>query len=238
MGIIVIKAKRFWKTVSVAELENGFGILLDARNLMTPLKSKLIVPTKALAEQIAEEWRAVEGEINPELLPMTKRANSAIERVGTLREDVTSHLLDYVDSDLICYRAEEPKSLVHAQTAWDKWVEWAKGFDIDLIVTKGIMPVEQPASNRAAAEKWLSKWSDFEFTGVYDFITLNGSFILGMALAEKEFSTIDCFKLSIVDELFQESFWGIDEDALELREGKQKELEQSNRFFELTCLIE
>ena len=43
-------AKRFWKEASVVEAGTGFTVLLDGRNLRTPVKSELIVPTRAMAE--------------------------------------------------------------------------------------------------------------------------------------------------------------------------------------------
>lgn len=52
------KPRRFYKTVSVAEADGGFAILLDARTLKTPKAQKLILPTRAVADQIAEEWDA------------------------------------------------------------------------------------------------------------------------------------------------------------------------------------
>ncbi len=233
MGAYMINAKRFWVEVSVVTHDDGFCIKLDERDLLTPLKSKLIIPTRGLADEIASEWDAVKGEINPENLPMTKRANSAIERVGTQRAEITAHLLEYIDSDLLCYRAEGPDSLVKAQNAWDEWIAWAKDFDITLEKTHGIMPIAQPEGNKESAKIWLNQWDDFEFTSIYDFISLGGSFVLGMALSERKISTSDCFNLSIIDEVHQESIWGTDDEALALRENKQAELKASDKFFML-----
>ena len=47
--------KRFYDEVSAAEQDGGFAVLLDGRTVRTPLKLQLIVPTRALAEAIAEE---------------------------------------------------------------------------------------------------------------------------------------------------------------------------------------
>lgn len=232
MGTDLINAKRFWKDVKVVPEGDQFGIKLDTRDLLTPLKSKLVLPTRSLANEIAMEWSAVEGEINPEAMPMTKRVNSAIERVSSQRNEITAHLIEYVDSDLLCYRAEGPESLVAAQSAWDEWIAWAENYGITLKTTHGVMPIAQPENNSTAAKKWLSQWSDFEFTSIYDFITLSGSFVLGMALTEVKITPIDCFNLSILDELYQESVWGADEDALELRANKRVELQSSAHFFD------
>lgn len=215
--------------------DSGFEIQLDARSVMTPHKSKLAVPTIALAERIAEEWRAVEGVIKPANMPMTKRANSAIERIAHQRSEIEAHLCDYVMTDLICYRAASPKELVERQCVWDEWLVWAEKFGLKLHTTIGVMPISQDETNRMHAKAWLSQWNTFEFVGVYDFITLTGSFVLGMTIAEKILQPKQAFELSQIDEKYQESVWGIDEDALELALHKQGELVTSHRFFETVC---
>ena len=53
--------KRFWKNVTV----EGGAILLDGRPVKTPGRFDLVAPTSALTEAIADEWRAVDGKIDP-----------------------------------------------------------------------------------------------------------------------------------------------------------------------------
>ena len=45
--------KRFWSRVTVTETDTGFGILLDEKPVNTPSKTRLIVPTRGLADLIA-----------------------------------------------------------------------------------------------------------------------------------------------------------------------------------------
>ena len=58
--------KRFWKEVSVEPEGEGWTIRLDGRPIKTPARAALEVPSDALAEAIAEEWRAVGGKIDPD----------------------------------------------------------------------------------------------------------------------------------------------------------------------------
>ena len=57
----------------------------------------------------------------------TKLANTAIDRVGPLRQIIDAEILDYAASDLVCYRAAEPQALVlrHSES-WDPIVDWAR----------------------------------------------------------------------------------------------------------------
>ena len=61
--------KRFYSQVSVTP---DMGILLDARPVKTPAKVTLTLPNAALAEAVADEWRAQGDDINPFSMPLTK----------------------------------------------------------------------------------------------------------------------------------------------------------------------
>ena len=53
------EVKRFWSEVAVVEkAPAGYGVALDGRPVRTPARAELVVPTRALAEAIADEWRA------------------------------------------------------------------------------------------------------------------------------------------------------------------------------------
>ena len=100
--------KRFWKNVIVQPQPDGFSICLDQRTLSTPAKAKLLVPTRALADEIAAEWDAQVEKIDPGTMPFTRMANAAIDKVRKQKTEVSELLLEYGDSDLLCYRAEFP----------------------------------------------------------------------------------------------------------------------------------
>jgi len=48
--------KRFYEKVEVRSTREGFLITLDTKALLSPGKSILVLPTKALADAIADEW--------------------------------------------------------------------------------------------------------------------------------------------------------------------------------------
>ena len=104
--------KRFWKEVSVEPIDGGFIIALDGRRVKTPARAELVVPARALADAIAEEWRTVEGEIDPRAMPLTGLANAAIDRVSPDARAFAGGLARYAEADLACYRADWPPELV------------------------------------------------------------------------------------------------------------------------------
>ena len=77
--------KRFYKDVSVEKTPAGFRILLDGKPVKTPGRQDLLLPTRALADAIAGEWRGQGEEIEPAAMPMLRLANTALDGVATSR---------------------------------------------------------------------------------------------------------------------------------------------------------
>ncbi|MEI9929890.1 MAG: ATP12 family chaperone protein [Rhizomicrobium sp.] len=84
--------KRFYKSVSVGD---GNAVFLGGRTLRTPRGASLDLPARALAEAIAEEWRVQGDEIDPQAMPLTKLANTAVDGVGPRREEVTAEIAGF-----------------------------------------------------------------------------------------------------------------------------------------------
>ena len=84
--------KRFYKTAAVAPRDGGFAIQLDGRGIRTPGKRELTVPVEALAEAIADEWRAQGEHIDPATMPLTRIVNSAIDAVEERKREVADDI--------------------------------------------------------------------------------------------------------------------------------------------------
>lgn len=113
-------AKRFWQAAQAEPCDGGFTVRLDGRGVKTPAKAPLVVPTLAMAQAIAAEWDAQTGVVQPETMPVTRAANSAIDKIVPQRAEVVALLAAYGASDLLCYRAVGPEALAERQAAaWD-----------------------------------------------------------------------------------------------------------------------
>lgn len=206
--------KRFWSRAHVVPDGRQFSVLLDSRMLRTPAKAPLLLPTQALAEAVAGEWDAVETVVDPDALPLTRAANSAIDRVGPAHDAVVTSLTSYGESDLLCYRAEEPEALRTRQAAtWDPLLTWAATeLEAPLRITTGLMPHPQPSASLAALRKALASFDAFALTAVSDLVTISGSLVLGLAVARGRLDAAEAFEISRVDENWQNAQWGTDAD--------------------------
>ncbi|MCA1776002.1 MAG: ATPase [Loktanella sp.] len=229
------KAKRFWKKTAVTEDRDGFGIALDDRPVRTPNKNHLIVPTQSMAQAIAAEWDAQGEDIDPLSMPVTRGANSALEKVAPQRDAVVAGLAEYGDSDLLCYRAAGPAGLVARQReAWDPLLDWAaRELNAPLISAEGVMHVAQPPESLARLERRVADLSNFEIAGFHDLVALSGSLVMALAVIDAHLAPEVAWDISRIDEDWQIAQWGEDEEASVLTERKKEAFVAGSAFVSL-----
>lgn len=228
-------AKRFWTDVNVVAQEGGFAVQLDTRHVKTPAKAPLIVPSRDMGEAIAGEWRAVNEKIDPNLMPFTRSANAAIDKVATQFEEVATMLAAYGGSDLLCYRADSPATLVERQSkCWDPLLDWAhETFGGRLVSTQGVMPVTQDETAVNALTAPLFSASSFELAAFHDLIAMSGSLVLALAVTQRRLLAQDAWKLSRIDESWQAEQWGVDDDDAQVAEIKHIAFMHAARFYQM-----
>lgn len=224
--------KRFYKDVTVTE---DLGIALDGRPVKTPMKAPLRLPTRALADAVAAEWAEQGAEIKPATMTLTKLANTAIDRVGEHRAAIAQEVLDYANSDLVCYRTDRPPQLVAYQaTAWDPIVDWARtALDAPFEVTDGILHRPQPEAALAAFAAAVQPLSDFELAAFHSIMTLTGSALIAMMLARQATTPDAAWNAAHVDEDYQVEHWGEDAEAQARRAARHAEFMACCRFMGL-----
>lgn len=229
------RVKRFWSEVAASPVEGGLTITLDGRPVRTPAKAALILPTRALAEAIAAEWREVEEEVRPDEMPLCRAANSAIDKVAPAHGAVVAALAAYGESDLLCYRAEGPAGLIAAEAAaWDPWLTWAEtALDAPLTPGSGILPVAQPRSSIERLSARLVQMESFKLTAVHDLVTLSGSLVLGLAVADRALDAAEAWSASRVDEEYQAEQWGRDADAEAAADARRRAFLAAARLLDL-----
>ncbi len=214
--------KRFWTDVAI---DADRVVTLDGKPVRTPGRRPLALPTDALAEAVAEEWRAVGETIDPRTMPLTGLANAATDPIANDPAQFAVRLAAYGESDLLCYRAEAPPLLVERQAAaWDPLLAWARArYDVTFAVTTGVMHVAQPDATVARLHEAVAAYDDFRLAGLSPVVTLTGSLVIGLAVIEGEIDADAAWAAAGIDEDWSVEMWGEDWQAAELRELKRKE---------------
>ena len=206
--------KVFWKSVTVQKDGFDYVIYLDNHLLKTPKKSLIKLPNQKLADLVAKEWVEQINEIDYNIMPVNRLANAAIDKVGNNVDEVITLLGEYAGTDLLCYRVEEPNELIDQQILyWDPYIKWAEEkFGIKLNVTNGIVPIEQPVETMHLLISKMKNMSILKLTVFHELVTISGSYILGLAAVEKAMPSENIWNAAILDENWQSSAWGEDQE--------------------------
>ncbi len=218
--------KRFYSQAHVGEGDGGFPVLLDGKQVTTPARRPLAAPTRALAEAIAQEWEAQAALIDPGRMPLTRLANAVIDAVASRPQPVADEIAQYLGSDLLCYRAEAPEGLVEWQArSWNPLLAWARdALGARFVQIEGVVFAAQPREAIDAARAAIP--ADIWRLGALSAITtLTGSALLALALARDAIDLDTAWAAAHVDEDWQMSQWGRDEQALARRDYRFTEFE-------------
>lgn len=234
------RRKRFYTKASVRVHDDGFVLLLDGRAAKTPSKTTLVLPTRAAAEAIAAEWQAQDERVDFASMPLTRLANTAIDGVAENMEAVAAEIVKYAETDLVCYRAATPESLVKAETkAWDPILAFAaRRLGTGFVCVEGIGFVAQPAAAVAAVQTGVNEWlrirgAPFVLACLSVMTTLTGSVLITLALANRVISLDEAWGSAHVDEDFQIRHWGEDREAMERRAKRFDEMAAAERLLRL-----
>jgi chaperone required for assembly of F1-ATPase len=215
-------------------MNGGFGVTLDARTLRGPKGAEVVLPTRALAEMVAEEWAAQGETLQLAAMHITRLANTALDSVPQAREATAQSVADYAASDLLCYHATEPAGLVERQARlWGPILDRAEAeLGLNFVRAAGIVHQAQPPQTLARVKALALELDDFGLTGLAFGASLFGSAVLAIGVRRGWFGGEAAFDLSRLDEAWQEEKWGVDDEAAERTARLRGEAIMLQRWFE------
>jgi chaperone required for assembly of F1-ATPase len=225
--------KRLYQRAEACALDGGFTVRLDDRPVRTPGRAKLVVPTLALAQALAQEWADQGTHINPPAMPINQMAQSAIDLVSANLAGVQSELSTYAGTDLLCYRVETPVSLAERQhQAWQPWLDWAaEVYGARLAVTDGIIAIRQDPVALDRLKLAVKGFDHFRLAALQRAVTVSGSLILGLALARGALDGEQVCDLAEIDDKYQIERWGDDIKLAAERDRRRRDLIAAGRYF-------
>lgn len=229
--------KRFYTTASAAAVEGGFGVRLDGKPIRAPGGTPVVVPKERLAEAIAGEWQAQPSgaEIKPLQMPLMRLTATGLERVPGQRDKVIADTAKYAGSDLLCYRATDPDSLVARQCkVWDPMLDWLdERFGARLSPTSGVILREQSSDAVARVHDAVAVHGDLALAALYNLTTWMGSVVLALAVSDRRLDGGAAFEAAELDALFEIERWGADAEATLRHQRLRADIEAAAHFLEL-----
>ena len=211
--------KRFWTEAKATEDPTGWSVTLDGKPVRVPVGGPLRLPTAALACAVAAEWqeagKAIGGEMSYADLPLTRLAGTAQERIAADPGPVILELARYGETDLLCYRADRPHSLVQRQhELWQPWLDWAaRDLGATMVVTTGIAHVAQPEHALASLTLAVARHDPHRLAALGVLVPSFGSLVLGLAVAHGALAAGEAHEIATLDDRHQAEAWGWDHEA-------------------------
>ena len=225
--------KRFYDRADVGEGE-GFHVTLDGRPVRTPARRLLAAPTRGMAAAVAAEWQAQGLHVDPARMPLTRLANAIIDGVAAAPAEVRTEIVQYLGSDLLCYRAAAPEGLVRLQQRyWDPLLAWARDdLGARFVLSEGVVFVTQPPGAVAAAATAIPA-DPWRLGAVHSLMTLTGSALIAFGVLHGRLDIEAAWQAAHVDEDWNLEQWGRDELALERRAARFAEASAAATVLEL-----
>ena len=227
--------KRFYKDVTVAKLDGGWQVLLDGRGVKTPARAAQILPSEALAEALAGEWRAQGEELDPKTMPMRDLADYAIDQVTGQRKSIAEKLIRYAETDTLAYRASPDEPIfARQQELWEPILcAFEEDHGMQMPRTTGIMGAELSHETGAVLNDKALALDPFLLAALETLTSLAASLSIGWtALSEPEKAT-SLFDAANLEQDFQAEEWGWDQEATESRASKAASFEMAANFARL-----
>lgn len=227
--------KRFYSEVTPVAGDGDWTVALDGKPVRTPGRAPLLLPNRPLAEAVAAEWAAQEGTVKPATMPLTGFAYAAIDRVAPDAAGFAASLAAFAETELVCYRADGPAPLVERQgRVWDPLLAWARArYDIGFFITAGIVHAAQPPATLARIRAAYAAFDPFTLAALHPVVTICGSALIGLAVAEGQLTAEAAFDAGQLDELWQAEQWGQDPLAAASLAARRAALDDAVRLLSL-----
>ncbi|QNT78973.1 ATP12 chaperone protein [Entomobacter blattae] len=229
---------RFWEKVLLREEDQGYGIVLDKKPLKLPSGEPLVIHNLALAKTIQKEWAGLGGGQKGQAfcfsdIPLTRIVGTM---EGLIRHDIKSviaKLIEYAQSDLLCFHSEKPKQIAkRQQEEWLPIVTWfSKKYQLSIKVTTTLHVPDFSQETIDRLTVLLDSLTLIEVTVLSLLVPLAGSLILGMAYLDETVTIDEVFSLSTLPERVQMEIWGTDAEQLERFDRIYEEMKEIEQFW-------
>jgi chaperone required for assembly of F1-ATPase len=228
--------KRFYRDVAVEAGDGGYRIQLDGRPIRSQGGAPQVVPSRALAEAMAQEWRAQGEEIDPKAFVLRDLADFAIDHVAPDAAAAATRLLPFAETDTLCYRADPDEPLYRRQQElWEPLVQAAEArHGVRLERVSGIVHRPQPAETLARLQAAMAALDPFTLAALETLTRLTASLTIGLLAIEPGADPDALFAAANCEQDWQAKLWGWEWHAEEDRARRLEAFRQAVRFARLT----
>ena len=197
--------------------------------LKTPLNNAIMVETERNARRLLKSLQTCIKSKNKEKVFFLEILYFYYDLNKENREFFIKKLIDNLNTDLLCYRANKNSELEEIQKKkWDPLLLFVKKkYKLSFKVANSIMPFNQDPKNILKLHKILKNLGSKKFTTYYFITNFSNSNIITLNFLLNNINSNDVWDYLSLEETYNLSKWGYDEEA------KSKLFEKKKYFDEI-----
>uniref|UniRef100_A0A7S3K311 ATP synthase mitochondrial F1 complex assembly factor 2 n=1 Tax=Aureoumbra lagunensis TaxID=44058 RepID=A0A7S3K311_9STRA len=218
-GPVPHAVKKFYKRVSIKEMEKGYGIELDGRLLKTPGRNNIKIPSKSLGLGIAAEWDSQNEFIVPSAMPLMSLTATAIDQVLVEKDFVLDNICKYLNTDTACFLASEADEPRLHQLQLQYFIPLLDWFEMTyhLRLKPGFGILHKPSTNSLqdmhSLQSQLQSWSHWDLAALQCVTQECKSLVIALAFLHNYIDTKYAQTAARLEENAQIDRWGFVEGA-------------------------
>lgn len=195
--------------IATSRLQSGYHILLDNKQLKTPAKKPLILPTKSLALAIAAEWEWQIKRVDPSTMPLMSIAATAIDQPQD-PNIVIDTMVQYISTDPVVCRVE-PGTLADKQhTAFNPILDWVrKETGAAIEPSHSVFGAQLPTEELHKIKIYIQSLDKWHLTAAEQLAASCKSVCIALAAVKGRVDAEDVMKLARIEEDHQIEEWGL-----------------------------
>ena len=191
-----------------------YQIFINDQFIRTPMQNAINLPSHKMAKLMS---KVLKKNSYRNIIDEVKMTYTAIDKINLNKNKYIEDALLSINTDTILFISKNQKELLSKQKRhWVPLVEWINNkFDLGLQITSNldIKFLSKTKSNKL--KNFIKRFNIYELSALISLISITNSLIISIALLESKINYSKAFKLSFLEELFQASIWGKDEEAYE-----------------------
>ena len=214
--------------------ENNYCIQINNKMAKTPNGNLIELPTLKLAKIILKDFQSKKSKMPANIVSPIRLTNTAIDKLVTNNYAYIEQLSLYLNSDVVCYFASSPNDLVKKQNKnWLPMIRFMQDvYNINILYTSKISAISQPKDSLAKLKEILKSKNCFELSAIGVLVQLTNSIIISLALVNDKINAKDAYEISNLEEIYQSSFWGKDEEAFTRLKAISIDIKNVKKYFE------
>tara|TARA_B100000686_G_scaffold116504_1_gene123830 strand:- start:17937 stop:18641 length:705 start_codon:yes stop_codon:yes gene_type:complete len=206
------------KEYKIIKNNNDFyKIVFNNKYFKTPLGNVIKFPSLKIAKIFLKKIKSSDKNQSQTTVSEIKLVYMAIDKIALSKSNYINNIAMNIQTDVICFFSSEQKSLYLKQKKlWLPLIQWMKDmYKVQILYSSTFKVHIQTKNNIERLKKIIKKYNIYELSALHTLIGITNSFVISLALLESKISYKKAFELSFLEELYQSSIWGEDEEALE-----------------------